>query len=349
KYLDDGSVPFDVNGTQIEWTAIDFDDSSWKEAKGGFGAINGEIGDHNGMTPATLLNPYYPEGSDDEGINIPNFFFRTTFDVDFPDVVNLITAEVWYDDAIKIYINGVPVKALHTEMSGSNFGYCGNNCESAFYYSSLRIDDEEFIKSLNLKAKGNVLAVELFQANIGSEDIFFDFGSLFVGKTARNFPFEDVSTDSWYYDSVAKAYNNGMFTGTTETLFSPKMTMSRAMTWTVLARIAGADITTDGKWYAGAQAWAMENGVSDGTNPHNDVTREQLALMLYGLSGKPETVGTLDDFTDKDAASSWAEDGLIWAVANGILSGKGYGILDPKATASRAEACTMLIKYLSVK
>ncbi|MBQ4065338.1 MAG: S-layer homology domain-containing protein, partial [Clostridia bacterium] len=78
-------------------------------------------------------------------------------------------------------------------------------------------------------------------------------------------------------------------------------------------------------------------------------TREQLAVMLYGLSGKPETEGSLDIFTDKGAASSWAEDGLIWAVSNGILSGKGNGILDPKATATRAEACAMLIKYLVVK
>ena len=139
-----------------------------------------------------------------------------------------------------------------------------------------------------------------------------------------------------------------MFTGTTETLFSPKVTMTRAMTWTVLARIAGADITTDGKWYEGAQKWSLENGVSDGTNPHNELTREQLAQMLYALSGKPEVEGDLDAFTDKDEASSWATDGLIWAVANEILSGKGNGILDPKATASRAEACTMLIKYLEV-
>ncbi|MBQ4065340.1 MAG: S-layer homology domain-containing protein, partial [Clostridia bacterium] len=336
KYLDDGSYPFELSGDRLVWTREDYDDSAWKDGKGAFGAINGELAEHEGITPNTLLSQYYPEGHDSEGENVPNFFFRTTFDIADPESVTALVGELRFDDSVLIYVNGVLLKDLHVGTVG-NVGYSANERDGNAAFGYFRVWDKAHIESLGLKEKGNVLAVELFQCRPESDDIFFDFTSLswVSSKPEEIFlPFEDVTEGSWYYESVAKAYHMGLFAGTTETLFSPKMTMTRAMTWTVLARVAGADITTDGKWYAGAQEWAMENGVSDGTNPHNEITREQFAVMLHALSGKPETEATLDSFTDKDEASSWAEIALCWAVENGILSGKGNGILDPKATAT---------------
>lgn len=350
KYLDDGTYPFEFNGEQYEWTTDSFDDSGWKEGKGAFGSINGELGDHNGVTPNTLINLYFPEGSDEEGTVIPNYFFRTTFDVKDPETVNWIEANLYFDDAVNIYINGVMVESINCFTGGSNFGYSGNERDDPLSRRSTFINfsltDQNQIDALNLKSEGNVLAIEIFQGSFESDDIFFDFESLYIGHTLEKLPFEDVKTESWYYNSVSKAYSKGLFAGVTETTFEPKSTMTRAMTWTVLARIKDADLSGGEKWYSAAQSWVVKNGFSDGTYPHDNVTREQLATMLYSINGKPDTSGSLDSFTDKDTASAWAVKALVWAVSEELMAGRGNGILAPRADMTRAEACTLLIKYL---
>ncbi len=352
KVLDDGSYPFEINGDQLVWTAENFDDSAWRDAKGEFGSINGELGDHHGVTPNTLINLYYPEGSDEEGANIPNYFFRTTFDIADPDTVERITANFLFDDAIQIYINGVLVKTLNCFTGGSIIGYSGNERDDPktdrAAYMTLTIDDRTFIDSLNLKPEGNVLAIELYQGSAYSDDIYFDFEALYMGHIAKELPFTDVKTTSWYYNNVARAYSKGLFAGVTETTFEPKSTMTRAMVWTVLAKMSDADLSGGEKWYSKAQEWAMSNGVSDGTNPKNNITRQEIATMLHSLCGKAEASGSLDSFTDKDSASSWAVDALVWAIENGIMVGRGEGILDPRADLTRAEACTMILNYLEI-
>ena len=113
--------------------------------------------------------------------------------------------------------------------------------------------------------------------------------------------------------------------------------MTRGMVNTVLARLAGVDTTpaTGQNWYDKGIAWARENGVSDGMNPDGNVTREQLATMLYRYAGSPTVSGTLS-FTDTHEANLYAQDALLWAVQNGILNGYGDGRVGPKANAERA-------------
>ncbi len=349
KYLDDGTFPFDTTSDeQYEWTTESFDDSAWKEGKGHFGSLAGEIGDHNGNTPNTLINLYFPEGSDEEGSHIPNYFFRTTFDLKDPEMIDLIITDLWFDDAVIIYLNGVKVKDINSGNIG-NVGYSANNREGAASYTSFEIKDPAVIASLNLKEKGNILAVELFQGGMDSEDIFFGLNYMIFADTVTDMPFEDVKLTSWYYDNVARAYAKGLFAGVTETTFEPKSTMTRAMVWTVLAKMEGADLSGGEKWYSKAQEWAMDNGVSDGTYPSNNISREQLATMLYSMSGKPAVEGNLDSFTDKDSASAWAIDALVWAVENELMVGRGEGILAPRADLTRAEACTLILKYLDIR
>ena len=127
-------------------------------------------------------------------------------------------------------------------------------------------------------------------------------------------------------------------------MFSPQATMTRAMMVTILARMAGVDTDGAAVWYEPGVSWAVEKGISDGTNPGGLITREQLATMLYRSAGEPETTGTLDGFTDREAASAYAETALCWAVEKGILTGKGNGILDPAGFATRAEVAVMLMR-----
>ncbi len=161
-------------------------------------------------------------------------------------------------------------------------------------------------------------------------------------------PFIDVNERDWFYDAVVYVYNEGMMSGIEADVFSPDGSMTRAMFWTVLARIDGADTSGGLEWYSAAQKWAISEGVSDGTEPNALITREQLATMLWRYAGEPEGNSTLDGFTDSGSVSYWAYDALVWAVENGIVTGMGDGILAPQGTATRAQAATMFMRYMSV-
>ena len=126
--------------------------------------------------------------------------------------------------------------------------------------------------------------------------------------------------------------------------FDPNGFVTRAMVWTVLARIAGETISgTD--WMEASRTWAMTAGVSDGTDPTGFVTREQLATMLYRFAGSPEVTGDLSAYPDAGSVSDWAETALVWAVSTGLINGIN-GSLSPKTGASRAQLATMLMRQL---
>ena len=161
-------------------------------------------------------------------------------------------------------------------------------------------------------------------------------------------PFIDVTERDWFFDAIVYVYNEGMMSGVESNVFNPSGNMTRAMFWTVLARIDEFDTDGGATWYSKAQEWAVAEGVSDGTNPDGLITREQLATMLYRYAGEPEANGTLDGFSDAGSVSIWAYDALVWAVENDIVTGMGDGILAPQGNATRAQTATMFMRYMSV-
>lgn len=160
-----------------------------------------------------------------------------------------------------------------------------------------------------------------------------------------NLPFLDVPAAAWYYDAVCYAYANGMMQGVTDTSFSPDSTMTRAMSWTVLARIDGRAVDGGSPWYARAQAWATAAGISDGTMAEGTVTREQFVTMLWRYAGSPSAFGGLSGFLDASAVSSWAYDAMCWAVSNGIIEGTDGGALSPDTGITRAQAAAIFMRY----
>ena len=158
--------------------------------------------------------------------------------------------------------------------------------------------------------------------------------------------FRDVAYTAWEYDAVAFVSSHGLFQGTGDNSFSPKATTSRAMVMTVLARLAGYDTEGGATWYEKGMAWSVANGVSDGSNPNGAVSREQFATMLYRYVGSPAVSGSLAGFIDADEISGYAESAMLWAVQNGIMSGKGNGVLDPQGSATRAELSQMLMNFI---
>ena len=158
--------------------------------------------------------------------------------------------------------------------------------------------------------------------------------------------FADVNTGDWFYDAVEYVYTNGLMEGTSTRTFEPNATMTRAMFWTVLARIDGETITGD-NWKTLAQNWAVSSGISDGTNADALITREQMVTMLYRFANSPEVAATgFGQFTDGASVSDWAVDAMAWALNNGVITGMGDGILSPAGSATRAQAAAMLMRFV---
>ena len=142
--------------------------------------------------------------------------------------------------------------------------------------------------------------------------------------------------------------------GTGKGLFAPESTMTRAMLMTVLARYAGVDTSGGATWYEKGLNWAMENGISDGSNPNGNITREQIVKMLYNYQQKQGGGFTgewmfLLDYSDSAAISEWAYEPVCWMTMNGVIGGMGDGTLAPQANATRAQVAAILMRFCELK
>ena len=163
--------------------------------------------------------------------------------------------------------------------------------------------------------------------------------------TNGGFPFTDVAPGAWYYDAVSYVYANGLMDGVSASEFNPDGSMTRAMVWAILARIDGETVT-GANWLETARAWAMAEGVSDGTDANGLVTREQLATMLWRYAGEPDSDYSLSAFTDAASVSEWAETAMSWAVENGLITGVTANTLVPSGSATRAQCAAILMRYV---
>ena len=176
----------------------------------------------------------------------------------------------------------------------------------------------------------------------------------------QNFPFTDVS--GWYEEAVRYNYRNGLMQGTSDTTFSPDGIVTRAQLVTILHRLEGepevpiectfTDVP-EGQWYSKAIKWAAAMGIVNGVgnnkfDPDGKITREQIATILHRYSGLPNAEGSLDTFPDKDSVSSFAIDGMAWAVGEGLINGvsvNGETKLAPLDNATRAQIAAIMMRY----
>ena len=175
--------------------------------------------------------------------------------------------------------------------------------------------------------------------------------------------FSDIHEGDWYYNAVLNAYTKGLMSGTSTDKFSPNLNVTRGMIVTVLYRMAGepevaltnkfVDVSSD-KYYAKAVAWASEKGIVSGYDEthfgaEDNVTREQLAAILYRYANSPEVETQSLNFADKSKVSAWAEKAVAWSVEKGIISGRTDGTLDPSGFATRAEVASMLMRFADIE
>ena len=157
----------------------------------------------------------------------------------------------------------------------------------------------------------------------------------------------DVAANHWAKDNIDYVTSRGLFVGVDDENFAPETSMTRAMIVSVLQRYAGDTTSASGNWYEGARQWAMENGISDGTNMNGNVTREQLVTMLYRYIGSPQVVGSLADYSDNASVSPYAEQAMVWAVRNGIIGGMTADTLAPQGLATRAQVAAILERFIA--
>lgn len=158
--------------------------------------------------------------------------------------------------------------------------------------------------------------------------------------------FSDVASSDWYYEAVEYVCAKGLMDGVAEGSFAPNGTLTRAMVWTILARASGVDTDGGPSWYAKAQEWAAAKGISDGENPDAAITREEFVTMLWRLAGEPVYTADLSRVPDAGSISAWAQQAMCWAWATGLIEGDETGAVSPAASASRAAAATLIMRYL---
>ena len=178
--------------------------------------------------------------------------------------------------------------------------------------------------------------------------------------------FTDIN-GHWAKEHILFTVSRGLFSGTSKTTFSPNTTLTRGMFVTALGRLAGinpadykngkfTDVKTDA-YYAPYVNWAASKGIVNGTGattfaPDNKITREQMAVIMKNYADKmgysiPKTLEAVT-FADNAQISSWAKDAVKAMQQAGVLSGKANNLFDPKGNATRAEAATVLHRFVEV-
>ena len=188
--------------------------------------------------------------------------------------------------------------------------------------------------------------------------------TVYAGWQPDTMHFDDVRRGDWFYDDAAYVYANGLMSGTSAYRFSPDLSTTRAMIVTILWRLEGepvvnfamrfADVSPD-KWYGEAIRWAAASGIVNGYSetafgPNDNITREQLAAMLYRYAqykkadvsvGEDTNILSFDDAFD---VSGYAVSAMQWACGAGVMQGAN-GKLLPTAEATRAQTAAMLHRF----
>ena len=173
--------------------------------------------------------------------------------------------------------------------------------------------------------------------------------------------FSDLDKTQWYHEGVDFALDNGLMKGMSDTEFAPNGDVTRAQLVTILYRLEGQpsieglenpfEDVAETDWFCDAVIWAASEGIVKGVtettfDPNAAVTREQIATILFRYSGAEKVEEDhLEAFADADKISAYAVDAMNWAVANGLIKGLTDTTVAPRATATRAQIATILMRY----
>lgn len=266
-------------------------------------------------------------------------------------------------DAAKAVVGNRPVYALSITSGGtttSNFG--GGNATVSIPYTLAEGEDANQIVIYYTTASGALVAVPSCVCDKATGMVTFKtthFSNYAVGYNDASFL--DIADTTWYAGFVSYLAARDLVGGTGNGLFSPDASITRAQFVAILARMSGdrlngytsspfSDVAIS-DWYFAATQWAYATGVAVGSDgkfyPNKNITREQMAAMLYRYSDYAGYVSNAEgmparEFSDFSSISSWAQTPIQWAVNNSIISGNPNGSYAPQANATRAQAAKMI-------
>jgi len=268
------------------------------------------------------------------------------------------------------YFAAIPEGAkVLVKLDGSKDLMEGFLCADGEHYADFLNDSIQAISyqknGLDLVLFANTLTNKVHQ----HDEFGFIANAAFAAVAAG---YDDVADDAWYAETVDAVTAAGLMTGTGANTFSPEAVVTRETVATVLYRNAGSPAVSDeakakvaatssifsdavevSSWAVDAMAWAVENGLLQGSGnklmPQKDITRQELAVLFYRNAGAPAvTSDELAGFADNAAVAAWAADGAEWCVEQGILNGTGTAVstFSPEKTATRVELAAMLVRAL---
>lgn len=341
---DDGdSITIDMNG-ETEVPADIFEDVAGKDVDLVFDMGDGLSWSVNGQD--------IPEGTNLSDLDLGVDLGTDGIPV---DVINAITGE---KDSVQITLAydgdfGFTL-TLTAPLGEDNAGYWAN----LYHYNDVD-ETMDFETAAEIGADGSV---RLPLSHASQYAIVIDDHS--HAATDVSDIFTDVPANHWAQAAIQYVYDNGLMTGISDTAFAPEATTTRAMIVSMLARMENVtsaadagftDVATD-DWYATAVNWAAANGIVNGISddtfaPNDPITREQLAAMLMNYAQYKgldvSARADLSHYSDAENISSWANDVLSWAVAEGLLTGVTDDTIAPQVHATRAQVAAILQRFLS--
>lgn len=185
-----------------------------------------------------------------------------------------------------------------------------------------------------------------------------------VGNRAPVPVFSDIA-NHWAKDNIDFVVSRGLLSGTGASTFSPNAVITRADFLMALGRLSGADVSvyktsgfTDVKSVSAAMPyieWAVKNGIIQGIGggkfgPDLQITREQMAVMMvnYAKATNDKLPVSQQEapFADDAKIGSWASAAVKDIRQAGIIVGKSNNLFDPQGSTTRAEASTILRRFV---
>ena len=245
--------------------------------------------------------------------------------------------------------------------------YTGEVKDSDKYYlnagsKDLDAEDVYFLPAYGVKGK---ITIDYTAYGSNNSDLGTGKITLSVKSKTASSKFTDVTAKnvgSWAADSIDFCADNDLVNGKSTYSFAPKDNLTRGQLVAILYRAAGSPSVTGttnpfndvktGDYYYNAVLWAYKNDVVNGTgagkfSPNANVTREQIAAILYRYMGSPAATGSLSGYSDRSKISSWATTAMQWAIGKGYITGTSSTTLDPLGQATRAQAAVMLHRFLT--
>lgn len=256
----------------------------------------------------------------------------------------------------KLYYDFNTISDFASEVKDSDKYYVNASSSQA------DVEDVYFLPVYGVKGK---ITIDYTAYGSNNSDLGTGKITLSVKSKTASSKFTDVTASnvgSWAADSIDFCADNDLVNGKSTYSFAPKDNLTRGQLVAILYRAAGSPSVTGttnpfndvktGDYYYNAVLWAYKNDVVNGTgagkfSPNANVTREQIAAILYRYMGSPAATGSLSGYTDRSKISSWATTAMQWAIGKGYITGTSSTTLDPRGQATRAQAAVMLHRFLT--